>query len=257
MKVHAHIVRGRREQLATWLQQHSYAALQEVCKQFKISEATARRDLRVLEKEKKIVRTYGGALAEFNRRFASFHNRLSSHAAAKRQIAQATLQFIRPEQTCFFDAGTTIYALAQALQQSPITPLTIVTHSLPVAEILATVSGIDVHLLGGQFLPKQSMLFGKATRKSLSFYEIDQAFLCAEGFDDQGLWNSQKDVVAFQQAVIARAKLTFSCLDESKFNHSEPIFLAPWKNIDKFVTNADSTTLRKLSSIPKQKVIST
>jgi hypothetical protein len=57
MKVPLHIVLARRERLATWLQQHSYVPLSEVCAQFQISEATARRDLSVLAAGNHIRRT--------------------------------------------------------------------------------------------------------------------------------------------------------------------------------------------------------
>lgn len=255
MRVPIHIVETRREQIAEWLQRHAYAPTTEVCRKFNISEATARRDLRVLADRNQIVRTYGGALSEFNQRFASFNERRSREQKAKKKIAEKALALIKPDQTCYLDAGTTIYALAEALQQQPVSPLRIVTNSLPVAEILAPISGISVFLLGGQLLPKQSVLFGKSTRKALAFYEIDQAFIGAEGFDDHGLSNSQKDVVIFQRAAIEHSQKTIACLDKSKLDHAASVFLTSWEKIDSLITNADADSLRE-RGIPEQKIIS-
>ena len=119
MKVPLHLVHARRQQLADWMQQHGHVSLQEICTRFSISEATARRDLAALAADKRIVRTYGGALADYNRRFASFHERLQLASEAKCAIAKAALAFIRPKSRIFLDAGTTIYALAEALRTQP------------------------------------------------------------------------------------------------------------------------------------------
>ena len=67
--------RARRKSLAELLENHRYLPLAEVCARLGISQATARRDLRVLVREKKITRTYGGALGTFDATFASFADR--------------------------------------------------------------------------------------------------------------------------------------------------------------------------------------
>jgi DeoR/GlpR family transcriptional regulator of sugar metabolism len=61
MKVARSIILARRRSLAELLENHRCLPLAEVCARLGISPATARRDLRVLVREKKITRTYGGA----------------------------------------------------------------------------------------------------------------------------------------------------------------------------------------------------
>jgi len=238
MKVALHIVAARREKLAAWLQQRSYVPLQEVCARFKISEATARRDLAALVSGKQIRRTHGGALADYNHRFPSFLERQRVEAGGKRLIAREAWKVIEPGAVCFFDAGTTVFAVAEELQRVPVTPLTAVTSSLPVAEMLAPVTGVSVHLLGGELLPRQSVLLGRAARMALEFYNIDVAFLGVEGANEQGLWNSQDEVVALQKRIIAEAREVVLCADETKLGKTGPVFLAHWKQIDKLITDA-------------------
>ncbi len=244
MKVPLHIVKARHQQLAAWMQQVGHVSLQEVCSRFAISEATARRDFAALAAGNQIVRTYGGALAEYNHRFASFRERQQQAAAAKKQIAVKAHGWIRPDTTVFLDAGTTVYALAEELQRRPVGPLQVVTNSLPVADILASVPRVRVHLLGGELLPRQSILAGKAARAALGFYKIDTAFLGAEAMDHRGLWNSQKDVVAFQQRLLECAGTSVFCVDDSKFGQSAPIFLAEWNRnpSQAVVSNASADT---------------
>jgi len=232
MKVPFHIVSARRQKLAAWLQQRSYVPLNEVCSRFHISEATARRDLAVLADGKQIRRTHGGALAEYNHRFPSFVERQGTASEAKRLIAKEARNMVHPGFDCYLDAGTTNFAIAEELRRAPVTPLTAVTNSLPVAELLAPVEGIAIHLLGGELLPRQSVLVGRAARMALKFYEIDLAFLGAEGLDAEGVWNSQQDIVDLQKGLIARARRVILCADATKLGRKAPVFMARWGEID-------------------------
>jgi DeoR/GlpR family transcriptional regulator of sugar metabolism len=238
MKVPLHIVSARRERLAAWLQQRSYVPLNEVCARFHISEATARRDLSVLAAGNHIRRTHGGALSDTHHRFPSFLERQKLAANGKQQIARRAVAMIRPGSTCFFDAGTTIFAIAEELQREPIGPLTVLTNSLPVAELLAAVQGIRVHILGGDLLPRQSVLVGPAASSALAFYNIDVAFLGAEGADAEGVWNTREDVVELQKSLIAACRKIVLCADATKLGRRAPVFLAPWREIHTLVTDA-------------------
>ena len=247
MKVPFHIVEDRRRQVAEYLQQHAYAPLKEVCTRFNTSEATARRDLAALAARKQIVRTRGGALTEYNRRFPSFRQREGLHAEGKRRIAAAARDLISPGTTCFLDFGTTAYALAEELRRRPVEDLQVVTNSLPVADLLLTVPGTRTYLLGGELLPRQSMMLGGAAFDALQYYAIDQAFLSAEAADATGVWNSQSQLVALQQAVMKHAGSSVLCIDASKLKRFAPAFLAPWTGFRLIITDATRRKVKSLS----------
>ena len=255
LKVSLHIVEARRHRLADYLRHHAYAPLQDVCGEFGVSEATARRDLAALAAQKRIVRTYGGALTEFAQRFPSFREREHKHARAKHRIAAAARAHIEPGTTCFLDSGTTVFALAGELRRHPVLGLRIVTNNLPVAELLsACAPEMSVCLLGGELLARQSVLVGAVARKALRFHSIDQAFISAEGADPAGVWNSQAEVASLQQRVLAQASRSTLCLDASKFGHAAPAFLAAWAEFDLLITDAPATRLRGLNTCRRELV---
>lgn len=227
------------------IEQHRYLPVKELCRRLGVSEATARRDLAALVQEKKITRTYGGALSEFNDRFPSFHERRSQAAGSKAEIAHAALQFIQSGQTCFFDSGTTISAVAEAFREQPVTPLTVVTSNLPVGELLASIPDVQVFQVAGRLLHLQSTLLGEAARKSLEFWDFDVAFLSTEGMDARGLWNSQAAIVEQQRVVLRRSRRTIFCVDSSKLNRKAPHFLLPWAEVDTLLTDAAPERLRE------------
>lgn len=245
MKVPLHVVRARREKLALLLQQHRYLPIQELCRRLEISEATARRDLAALVREKRITRTYGGALREFNDRFPSFRERQGEGARAKRKIAQAALALFEPHRTYFFDSGTTVFAIAEAFREHPVTPATIVTSNLPVGETLASIPEVQVFQVAGQLLHLQSTLLGETAQKSLEFWDFDAAFLSAEGMNADGIWNSQAAIVEQQRVVLRRSRRSVFCLDGGKLDHHPPFLLLPWSQVDLLLTDVSLARLQK------------
>jgi DeoR/GlpR family transcriptional regulator of sugar metabolism len=243
VRVPFEIVQARRAQLSQLLQQNRYLDVHELCHRLKISEATARRDLSALEKDKLITRTHGGALVDFNLRFPSFQQRQHQEVAGKRQIAEKAAAFVRPGMTIYLDAGTTIFAFARLLVERKVIPLTVVTASIPVADMLAGDDGVKVILAGGEFLRRQSVLVGKTTQKILSEFNFDLAYMSAEGANGEGLWNSQADVVKAQKIVLKRTKQAFACVDATKLGQTAPQFLAKW-----------STKLQLLSDATPEKI---
>ena len=238
VKVPLHIVLARRERLAHIIEQHRYLPVQELCKRLGVSEATLRRDLRALAQEKKITRTYGGALHEFNDRFPSFRERREQGSKAKGKIGRSALKYFQPNGTYFLDSGTTIFALAEAFRDRPVTPATVVTSNLPVGEALASIPGVRVFQTAGQLLHHQSTLLGDTAQKSLELWDFDVAFLSAEGMDARGLWNSQASIVEFQKVVMRRAKRNVFCIDGSKLSRQAPHFLVAWDEVDVLLTDA-------------------
>ena len=245
MKVARHLVKARREQLASLLQEHRYLPLAKLCRRLRVSEATARRDLASLAHDKVITRTYGGALVDFGQRFPSFLERLHRARAAKRQIAVAALRLIKPSMVCFFDSGTTVYAIAEALTVKPVANLTVVTNNLPVADILSDLKGLHVEVIAGQYLSRQSILMGEQSRRSLRLWKFDAAFLSAEGMTQAGLWNSQKDVVKFQRTVVDLVPRLFFCLDAGKLEHEAAEFLLKWPGVHGLITDATAEELKE------------
>jgi len=243
VKVPLHVIQARREKLAALIEQHRFLPVKELCRRLGVSEATMRRDLAALHQEKRITRTFGGALKEFNDRFPSFRERQGQASAAKSKVAKLALRLIEPGRTYFFDSGTTIFALAEAFREAPVTPVTIVTSNLPVGEMLATIPGVEVFQLAGQLLHLQSTLLGETAQRSLEFWHFDRAFLSTEGMTDAGLWNSQLAIVEQQKVVLRRSSRHVFCLDGTKLNRQAPHFLLSWRDVDTLLTDLPLETL--------------
>jgi len=245
MRVAKHVVDARRRRLGEMLQRHRYLGIADLCKEFGISEATVRRDLVFLEKSHLITRTYGGALADYNLRFPSFRSRRATGTEGKQIIARLAYSLLRPEQVIYLDAGTTIFALAEAIRSNPVRPLACVTSNLPAADLLAEVDGVSVYLLGGQLLRRQSVLLGDEACRSAAHWKFDLAFLGAEGMTREGVWNSSPAVVALQKAVLAQSRASAILLDRTKLGRTAPSFLGGWETVTALLTDSPKDALRE------------
>jgi len=102
-----------------------------------VSPSTVRRDLKRLQDEGRIARTYGGAMVRDTFHERSFGESERLNQEAKAAIAARALDLVPKGGTVFLDAGTTCLALARLLAGR--SGLTVVTRS---ARATAPVRGL-------------------------------------------------------------------------------------------------------------------
>jgi DeoR/GlpR family transcriptional regulator of sugar metabolism len=254
MRVADHVVQARRQRLAGLLARHHYLSLGDLCDRLEVSEPTARRDLAALAADRAITRTRGGALVEYNQKFPSFRDRLGRASAVKRSLAQAAARLLKPGQTVWLDGGTTVYYVAEALADRRPEGLVVVTHNMPAAELLADLGDVDVHLLGGQYFRRTSLLLGPRTVSAARRWRFDVALLGVEGIDPAGLWNSLRDVVSLQRAVVGASKRSVVLADAVKFGRRAAEFLGRASVVDQILTDASSTDFEAAGLRPGQRL---
>jgi DeoR/GlpR family transcriptional regulator of sugar metabolism len=236
-------INSRREKLAVLLKREGYLSVGDLSSRFAVSEATVRRDLRVLEQDNLITRTYGGALSEFDALFIPFIQRNVQNQEQKRRIAKAASKHLQPGSTIFLDAGSTVFHIAEEFARYEADGIQFVTNNLPAAERLAKDSSAEIHLLGGHLLPHQLIVVGPGAGLSLSPWKFDIAFLSAEGMTSEGLWNSQDEISEFQRHVCGRSRKAVFCIDDSKLNRTAPSYLMSWSEVRNLITTATTSML--------------
>jgi DeoR/GlpR family transcriptional regulator of sugar metabolism len=247
VKVARHIVEARRESIASLVRQRGYLPIQVISQRFRISPATARRDLDELVSQRLLTRTHGGALSDFNRDFASLAERRTTETEAKRLIGLSAAAMVKSGMTLYIDAGTTPLAVAEAIASRPVSKLRVVTPSLSAAKALAAVPEIEVHLPGGLYLGRQEMLAGPQASKALRGWRFDLAFVGAEGINAKGIHNSQADIVAVTQTLLQLSGKVILCLTKSKVGMSGPVSVASTLKGFTLLTNATQADLVKAS----------
>ena len=213
MKVARHIIEARREAIAKLLSKVGYVPVLEICKQFNVSEATARRDLTELENQRRITRTHGGALSDFNRNFPPLDDRKIEDA--------------------------------EAIASAGVPDLQIVTTCLPTAQLISCLPGVEVYIPGGLFLTRHAMVAGDRTLEEVARWNFDVALLGAEGIDENGLWNSQRDISHQQREVIRRSDEVLICMNKVKLGRGGPCAVTRDVSSLFLVTDADAGAVQK------------
>jgi DeoR/GlpR family transcriptional regulator of sugar metabolism len=241
VRVPIQIVNGRREELRALIRRDGFVPISQICRRLRISEATARRDLSAVAAGGHISRTWGGALADYNSHFASIDERSLRARTAKGRIAAVAAAMVPLSGTVFLDAGTTIVAVARTLaQRRGLAGLTVVTNSLPVASALGGISGITLHVLGGQLLDRQAALFGPRAVRALREWKFEAAFFGGEAANSAGVYNSHPDVVAFQRLVLRRTDHGYFCLDATKLGAATSHRVAGWGDFSGLISDASA-----------------
>lgn len=239
----------RQERIVELLQKEGKIRVEVLADMLQVSQVTMRKDLDALEGRGLIERIHGSAVFSHQSRFnISFLEKLHINARAKRQIAQAALNLINEGDSIILDAGTTTFALAQALAVSRLKSVFVITNSLTAALELSK-AGYEVQVAGGLVRNHSLALIGGAAVKALENHRADRAFLGAGGITVSHGCSTPSAVDAeVKQAMVQAAEEVCILTDSSKFGHNCLVRFASLSEIDLFITDSglSSTLLNEL-----------
>lgn len=243
----------RRSKIIEYLQEHSRASVQELCKICEVSESTVRRDLQDLEEDKLLRRTHGGALCLENVNFESaFIEREDKLRSEKEMIAHKAVEFIQDGDTLIIDSGTTTVYLANEIKK--FSNLKVVTNSLIVAQELQGVSGIEVVIVGGMLRQNTLAMVGPLAEQSLSLLRVDKAFMATNGLDfTSGLTTPNILEAATKTKMIAIAKQVILLADHTKFGKVAFAKFADLSSVDICIVD-DKTSKDMLEEMAKLEI---
>jgi len=152
-----------------------------------VSDMTIRRDLEALQKRGLLEKTHGGAAALPGSALyePGFRAKSALMQAEKDDIASAAIRLVAPGTAIGVSAGTTTYALALKLTEIP--GLTVITNSIPVADVLHTRGRADqtVILTGGVRTPSDALV-GPLAVASFASVHVDIVFMGVHGMYPRG-----------------------------------------------------------------------
>ena len=156
----------------------------ELVRALGVSDMTVRRDLEVLHDRGLLEKVHGGAtLLEGTALFEpGFAAKSALQQREKDAIADSAVTLVEPGMAIAVSAGTTTYALAQRLAY--VSGLTVVTNSIPVADVLHQSGQSDqtIILTGGVRTPSDA-LAGPFAVAALRTVHVDLVFMGVHGMD--------------------------------------------------------------------------
>jgi len=234
----------RRARILDMLRKDGRVRVSELVGVLGVTDTSIRRDLSGLEDEGKLRRVHGGAVAlPADPRAERFSEKLSLRLSEKRRIGAAAAEMIEPGDILLIDSGTTTLQVASSVSPTLRSSgqLTIVTNSLPLAEVLRTWPAPDLVLLGGYYLPDYHATVGPPAIEQLSRISADKAFLGADGLTvAEGLTTGHVLMADFDRLMAQRARQVILTVDSSKLGFAGLVRVIDVKQIHLIITDRDA-----------------
>ena len=233
---------GRLAAIRRLLDGRDALSIGELTHQLGVSEATVRRDLEQLQADGLVQRTHGGAVPVTHRvHEPPYPERHATHVEAKKAIGKAAMKFVSPGDTIFIGGGSTTLRFAEQLSAID---LTVVTNSLPVANELSRVLGVDVIVIGGELRTPELSMIGPRAVESIRTYRGQTAFLGVPALDANHGFTADGDAeAATDAAFISMARSTVVLADHTKLGRVSTTHVVPLSMIHTIVTDDGASAL--------------
>jgi DeoR family transcriptional regulator, aga operon transcriptional repressor len=197
------------------LASHGSVSVAELARRLAVSEATVRRDLELLEDQRLLARTHGGAVTRGVAYELPLRYRGLQHAAEKRRIAAAAAALAPDGLAVGLTGGTTTTEVARVLAERE--SLTVVTNAINIASDLAIRPNIKLVVTGGVARPESYELVGPQAEATLAGINLDVVFVGADGVDARtGVTTHQEIEAHTNRALIDRARRVVVVADRTK-----------------------------------------
>lgn len=237
MKTITRLSAYRQGRILERLRQDSFATVANLARELGCSEMTVRRDLKRLESERFLTRSYGGATAT-NRVKLEFAltEKSTSHAAEKTAIGRRAATLVKAGERIILDKGTTMLAMARELRSRD--EISVVTTNLAIVAVLMPRREIECMLLGGIVREPSPDLYGPLLEDNLSRLHTDWAFIGCDGISiDKGLTADDARVIRATKLMISNSKRVVLLCDSSKAEGNSFISFAGIEDIDYLITD--------------------
>jgi DeoR family transcriptional regulator of aga operon len=219
--------------------------------EFGVSPMTARRDLQILEREGKALRTHGGAVsAGLARDEDAFSARLAEAAGAKVRLGAAAAAAIGQGETVFIDCSTTAFYAVRSLLESG-RAATVLTPSVPVMDLIARNDASQIELLGlaGSLRRLTCSFVGPQTVRAIQDHFADKLLFSVKGLAPGHILTDANPLEAeVKRTMIERARESILLIDGSKFDQPGLSAIAPISSVDTvLVADADRAQVRSLA----------
>jgi DeoR family transcriptional regulator of aga operon len=204
-----------------------------------VSSATIRRDLQLLEDQRLLTRTHGGAVAEGVLYELPLRYKTARHHQEKHRIAVEAATRVADGMAIGLTGGTTTTEVARALIDRQ--RLTVVTNALNIASELAIRPNLKLVLTGGYARPESYELVGPLAERSLEGLNLDLVFLGVDGIAPaEGLSTHHEVEASTNLALIDRARRAVVVADSSKIGTAAFAKICDIDRIDELITDREA-----------------
>ena len=251
------------------LEQHECLKIDDLARDFNVSNMTIYRDIEQLEKSGDALRVHGGVRpAERERpeaeelsvlsspgilpayRDSTIEERFHREIESKRAIAQVASGYVNDGDVIAIDPSTTTLCMCSCLMEKKIT---VVTTSINVVLQFASSKSVSVILCGGTIRKSALSVVGPLVPEVISRIRISKCFLSSHAFAyEQGLTDMTMEECEAKRCLMQGCKEVFVLLDHTKINQYAPFVVCTPRDINMIITDSKTTENREKQAILKK-----
>lgn len=235
-----HSTVDRRMKILKKLSVNDQVFVNELSKEFGVSEVTIRNDLEQLESKQLLIRARGGAMS--TNQVVSFDLQLGEkhklNMSEKVRIGKAAARLIKESDTLIIDSGTTTLEIIRNIEPS-LNNVTVITNALNIANQLVSTPNVNLIIPGGVLRKNSLSLIGPLAEKSFRNFYVDKVFLGVDGFDTlNGISTPNIEEACLNQIMIEVAREVIVVADSSKFLRKSLAFICKLDRINTVITDS-------------------
>lgn len=175
----------RQEEIVRLVQERESMTVAELKDILQASESTIRRDIVTLDKEGRLIKVFGGAIAVQSAQIVnqelSVMQKKELQTVEKQAIAQYAASLIEPDDCVYLDAGTTTGWMIEYIREPQ---ATYITNAVDHAKSLAQ-KGFHVILIGGEMKGTTEAVVGAEAVVNIQKYHFSKGFFGTNGIDQK------------------------------------------------------------------------
>jgi DeoR/GlpR family transcriptional regulator of sugar metabolism len=227
----------RRSSIMSLLYDKKSVLVQDVSAMFDVTEETIRRDLKALEGQGLLLRTYGGAiLADDTKTETPLEIREGINIAGKDFIGRWAAAMVHDGDTLLLDASTSSLYVAKHIKDKK--SLTVITNAERIILELSACEDMTLVSTGGILRNKSLSYVGHAAESAIKNYYANKLFFSCKGFSPiRGLTDSNEQESEIRKTMMQCSNQVIFLCDHTKFDKVGYVNTANLDNIDTVITD--------------------
>jgi DeoR family transcriptional regulator of aga operon len=225
----------RLDTILTRLSENGSVGVTGLAEDLGVSMATIRRDLELLESQRLLSRTHGGAVSHGVLYELPLRYRSGRHEAEKHRIADAAAERLGEARAVGLTGGTTTTEVARRIAARE---LTVVTNALNIAAELAVRPNLKLVVTGGVARPESYELVGPLADATLDDLNLDLAFVGVDGASRSGMTTHHEVEAHTDRRMIERARRVVVVCDASKIGRTALAMICRPGDVDELITDS-------------------
>lgn len=222
---------SRRGEIADYLIEVGQARIDDLAERFGVSRMTIHRHVDELARQGLLRKLHGHVTLQPTGLYESaYRYRATVREAEKKALARAAVALIEPGQAVMLDDSSTASALAPLLEE--VGPLTVITNSMVVVNIVAGFDDVELICIGGRFHPTYQAFIGPIAERIIGSLRANVLFCSASAVEGTTCFVQDAQVTQVKQAMMAAATRRVLLLDDGKLGKTALNVLADLKAFD-------------------------